>query len=221
MKKTILISIVIGLIISCSSPLDKKFSEEKVEKDMIEIKEKLDSTELMLLAGTMIRLKLQDKNLEGMTYQEILDDGETWKAEQEKIEREQKKLAKKAEKEENERIRILSERVIVTCYKKDYSKYDYKDYITYKFAIQNKSDKEIRAVKGQIEFTNLFGDKIKSLSFVYDQPIQAHNEATWDASTDYNQFDDGDQTLKSKDLKDIKVIWKPEKIIFSDGSTIE
>ncbi|WP_025742391.1 hypothetical protein [Aquimarina pacifica] len=221
MKKTILFPAFVYLIISCSSPLNKKFSEEKAEKDMLEIKEKLDSTELMLLAGTMIRLKLQDKELEGMTYQEILDDGKKWKTEQDKIEKEQKKLAKKVKNEEEERIRILSESVIVTCYKKGFSKYNYEDYITYKFAIQNKSDKEIRAVKGQIEFTNLFGDKIKSLSFVYDQAIQANSEATWNASTDYNQFNDGDQALKNKDLKDIKVIWKPEKIIFSDGSTIE
>ncbi|WP_109300897.1 hypothetical protein [Aquimarina sp. AU474] len=221
MKKTILTFIVTGLIISCSSPLDKKFSEEKAKKDMLEIEEKLDSTELMLLAGTIVRLKLQDKKLEDMTYREILDDGEKWKAELDKIEKEQKILAEKAKKEEEERIRTLSESVIVTCYKKGFSKYNYEEYITYKFAIQNKSDKEIRAVKGQIEFTNLFGDKIKSLSFVYDQTIQANSEVKWDASMDYNQFNDEDQVLKNKDLKDIKVIWKPEKIIFSDGSIIE
>ncbi|WP_074406091.1 hypothetical protein [Aquimarina megaterium] len=221
MKKIIFISLITALTVSCSSPLNKKFSEKTAEKDMNQLKEKLDSTELMLLAGTMIRLKLQDKDLEDMTYQEILDDGEKWKTEQEKIETEQRILAEKAKKKEAQRIRILSESVIVTCYEKGFSKSNYEDYITYKFAIQNKSDKEIRAVKGQIEFTNLFGDKIKSLNFVYDKPIQSKSETTWDATTDYNQFNDGDQTLKNKDLEDIKVIWKPEKIIFFDGSIIE
>ena len=38
---------------------------------------------------------------------------------------------------------------------------------------------------------------------------------------EYNQFKDKDQALKNKDLKDIKVVWKPEKIIFEDGSTLE
>jgi hypothetical protein len=32
---------------------------------------------------------------------------------------------------------------------------------------------------------------------------------------------DEDQTLKNKDLKDLKVVWKPEKIIFKDGTTLE
>ena len=30
-----------------------------------------------------------------------------------------------------------------------------------------------------------------------------------------------DQTLKNKQLKDLKVIWEPVKIIFEDGSTLE
>ena len=30
-----------------------------------------------------------------------------------------------------------------------------------------------------------------------------------------------DKTLKNKDLKDLKVVWNPEKIIFEDGTTLE
>jgi hypothetical protein len=56
------------------------------------------------------------------------------------------------------------------------------------------------------------------LNFVYDQPIEAGKEVNWNATTDYNQFTDEDQTLKNKDLK---VVWKPEKIIFKDGTTLE
>lgn len=49
--------------ILCSSPLDKKFSEEIAKEDIEAIKGKLDSTELQFLADSMIRLKFQDKNL--------------------------------------------------------------------------------------------------------------------------------------------------------------
>jgi len=212
---------LIGLLWSCSSPLDRKFSEESSEKDIKEIKSELDSTELMLLAGSMIRLQMTGEKLEEMTYREILDNGKEWKAEQEKIEAEQKALAEKAKKEEEARIKKLTESVLVTCYSKSFAEYDYQEYITYKFVIQNKSDKGIRAVKGSISFTNLFDDEIKSLSFVYDQPIAAGKEVTWNAQTDYNQFMDDDVALKNKDLKDLKVVWKPEKVIFEDGTTLE
>jgi hypothetical protein len=221
MKKTLLFISLIGLLWSCSSPLDRKFSEETSEKDIKEIKSELDSTELMLLAGSMIRLQMTGEKLEEMTYREILDNGKEWKAEQEKIEAEQKALAEKAKKEEEARIKKLTESVLVSCYSKSFAEYDYQEYITYKFVIQNKSDKGIRAVKGSISFTNLFDDEIKSLSFVYDQPIAAGKEVTWNAQTDYNQFMDDDVALKNKDLKDLKVVWKPEKVIFEDGTTLE
>lgn len=221
MKKTLLFISLIGLLWSCSSPLDRKFSEETSEKDIKEIKSELDSTELMLLAGSMIRLQMTGEKLEEMTYREILDNGKEWKAEQEKIEAEQKALAEKAKEEEEARIKKLTESVLVSCYSKSFAEYDYQEYITYKFVIQNKSDKGIRAVKGSISFTNLFDDEIKSLSFVYDQPIAAGKEVTWNAQTDYNQFMDDDVTLKNKDLKDLKVVWKPEKVIFEDGTALE
>jgi hypothetical protein len=201
--------------------MDKKFNEKTAKDDLEAIKSNLDSTELQLLGGSMIRLKFQDKKLEDMTYSEILEDGKKWKAEQEKIEAEQKALAEKAAKEEAERIKKLTEAVIVSCFEKGYAEVDYQDYITYKFVIQNKSDKTIRAVKGGITFTNLFDEEIKSLNFVYDQPIEAGKQVNCNATTDYNQFMDEDQTLKNKDLKDLKVVWKPEKIIFKDGTTLE
>ena len=221
MKKQLLLFGLAALLFSCSSPLDKKFNEDTAEEDIKAIKSELDSTELKLLAGSMIRLKFQDKKLEDMTYAEILEDGKKWKAEQEKIEAEQKALAEKAAKEEAERIKRLNQAVMVSCFEKGFTEVDYQDYITYKFVIQNKSDKNIRAIKGGITFTNLFDEEIKSLNFVYDQPILAGKEVNWNAQTDYNQFMDDDKTLRNKDLKDLKVVWKPEKIIFEDGTTLE
>ena len=221
MKKQILLLGVATLLISCSSPMNKKFNQETAAEDIKDIRSELDSTEIKLLAGSIFRLKLQDKKLEGMTYAEILEDGKEWKAEQERKEAEQKALAEKAAKEEAERLKKLTEAVVVSCFEKGFTEYNYEDYITYKFVIKNKSDKDIRAVKGGITFTNLFDEEISSLNFVYDQPIEAGIEVKWNAQTDYNQFLDKDKTLRNKDLKDLKVVWKPEKIIFEDGTTLE
>ena len=221
MKKLLLLVGMTAVLFSCSTPMEKKYNEKTALKDIQLIKAAIDSTEFNLLAGSVFRLKLEDKKLEEMTYAEILEDGKKWKAEQEKIEAEQKALAEKAAKDEAERIKKLTESVIVSCFEKGYSEVDYQDYITYKFVILNKSEKAIRAVKGDITFTNLFDEKIKSLSFVYDKPIEAGEQVNWDATTEYNQFMSGDKTLKNKDLKDLKVVWNPEKIIFEDGTTLE
>ena len=81
--------------------------------------------------------------------------------------------------------------------------------------------KKNRTVKGGIIFTNLLDEEIKSLNFIYDQPIKVRKEVTWNATTEYNQFVSEDKTLKNKSLKDIKVVWKPEKVIFEDGIVLE
>ena len=219
--RLLFIFLSITVLISCSSPMKKKYNEETVEEDIIAIRSEIDSTKFKLLGGSIMRLKMQDKKLEEMTYAEILKEGEKWKAEKERKEAEQKALAKKAAKEEAERMKKLTEAVTVSCFEKGFSEYNYEEYITYKFIIKNKSDKNIRAVKGGITFTNLFDDEISSLNFVYDQPIEAGKEITWNAQTDYNQFKDDDKTLRNKDLKDLKVVWKPEKIIFEDGTSLE
>ncbi|MGM0636563.1 MAG: hypothetical protein ACQESK_10900 [Bacteroidota bacterium] len=220
-KQLVCIGLTIGLLFACSSPLEKKYNEETAKEDIQAIQSELDSTEWKLLTGTLLRLQFQDKELEEMTYAEILEDGKKWKAEKEKREAEQKALAAKAAKEEAERIKRLNESVTVTCFEKGFAQYDFDDYITYKFAIQNKSDKKIRALKGEIAFTNLFDEEISAMNFVYDQPIDAQTKVTWNAQTDYNQFISEDKTLKNKELKDLKVVWKPEKIIFEDGTTLE
>tara|TARA_Y100000385_G_scaffold4475_1_gene4905 strand:+ start:209 stop:874 length:666 start_codon:yes stop_codon:yes gene_type:complete len=221
MKKLLLLIGITAVLFSCTTPMEKKYNEKTALKDIQLIKEAIDSTEFNLLAGSVFRLKFEDKKLEEMTYAEILEEGKKWRAEQEKIEAEQKALAEKAAKDEAERIKKLTESVIVSCFEKGYSEVDYQDYITYKFVILNKSDKAIRAVKGGITFTNLFDEKIKSLSFVYDKPIEAGEQVNWDATTEYNQFMSEDKTLKNKDLKDLKVVWNPEKILFEDGTTLE
>jgi len=212
---------ICALLIACSSPLDKKFNEQTVKNDMLAVNDKLDSIELGLLAGSIFRLKFQKKNLEEMTYGEILEEGKKWKATQDKIQEEQRVLTEKALIIEKERTEKLSKSVLVSCFDKGYSKIDYEDFITYKFIIKNKSNKNIRAIKGNITFENLFDETIKSLNFVYDQPIKVGDEVNYNAQTDYNQFNDSDKALRNKDLKDIKVIWKPEKIIFEDGSILE
>lgn len=210
-----------ALLLSCYSTLEKKYNAETVAKDIEALGSELDSSEFGILLGSVIRLEFEDKKLEEMTYAEILTNGKKWKAEQERIEAEQKALAAKAAFEQSERIRRLNEAVMVTCFEKGFEEVQYRDYITFKFAIQNKSDKAIRAVKGIVTFTNLFDEKITSINFVYDQSVSAGRLVNWNATIEYNQFLKKDQTLRNKDLKDLKVVWKPEKIIFEDGSTLE
>ena len=93
--------------------------------------------------------------------------------------------------------------------------------MTYEVAYENKGDKDIRAVKGSLLITDLFDQKIKAINLVEDEGIPAGEIVKKSYTTDYNQFMDEDTRLRSKSIKDLKVVWTAEKIIFGDGTTLD
>ncbi|WP_430811626.1 MULTISPECIES: hypothetical protein [unclassified Carboxylicivirga] len=215
--------LAIVILASCSSPMNNTYSDATLESDLKAIREAnaLDSTEMNLLAMYFVRAKLLNESIDGKSYNEILAEAKVAKQKQEEEERIQRELAEKAKKEEEARIARLKNALTVTIFDKGYAEYDYQEYITYKFAFENKTDKEITAFTGQIMFTDLFDKEIKSLNLTYDDGVAASSIKNYSATTDYNQFMNEDQLLKSKNLKQIKLVWKPEKILFADGSTLE
>ena len=222
MKKLFYLLAII-ILASCSSPMNNKYSDATFESDLKAIREAnaLDSTEMNLLAMYFVRAKLLNESIDGKSYTQILEEAKIAKQKQEEEERIQRELAEKAKKEEDAKIARLKNALTVTIFDKGYTEYDYQEYITYKFAFENKTDKEITAFTGQIMFTDLFDKEIKSLNLTYDDGVAASSIKNYSATTDYNQFMNEDQLLKSKNLKQIKLVWKPEKVLFADGSTLE
>lgn len=221
MKFTYLIPVLAIFIVACSTPLDKPYKEATLEEDIIELKKTLSEEELEILAGYVALKSLGDDKMLGKTYGDLLTEAKELRAELKKQEEEQERLAEQAKIEEAERIKRLGEALTVGLFAKDFMKYNYQEYITYKFAFQNKTDKDIRAFTGTIYINDLFDKEITNFSLTYDDGVPANSTKNWNAQTDYNQFIDKDVTLKGKDIDDLKIKWVPEKIIFSDNSTLE
>lgn len=216
MKKALLFLTLIGIFTSCSGPLDKKYNEDTLAEDVKAIKKTgdLSEKETQIMAGWIFRAKMKNEKLEGKTYDEILKEAKDYK-------KEQKELAEKAKKEEKEKRERLGSALTVAMYDKGYEKYDYQKYLTYSFAFENKTDKNIRAFKGTVSIQDLFDKEIKSINLTIDDPITAGETFKGTYTTKYNQFRDEDTRLKRKNIDDLKVVWSPEKIIFTDGSTLE
>ncbi|MDG1884384.1 MAG: hypothetical protein P8I71_02930 [Flavobacteriaceae bacterium] len=113
MKKQLLLLGVTVLLFACSSPLDMKFNGETSEEVIETLKGEIDSIQLSNLTNAITRIKLnENKNLEDMSYSEILEDGNKWQAEQNKLEAERKAITEEAARVEiekrpkNARLRI-------------------------------------------------------------------------------------------------------------------
>lgn len=216
MKNITITSVVCLLLLSCSSPLNKKYNEETLSEDAKEIKEKggLTEEDAQTLAGWIVRAKLNDKKLDNKTYREILMEAKDYKNEQDL-------LAKKAKLEEEEKKQRLGATLTVAMYDKGYQEYDYQKFLTYSLAFENKSQKDIRAFKGSLTINDLFDSEIKSINLTIDEPIAAGEIHRGTYTSDYNRFMDEDTRLRNKEMDDLKIVWIPEKIIFEDGTTLE
>lgn len=214
MKKRIIILGIslmsVILISSCSSPMDKKFNEATFRKDISEVINELDSSDARILTTSMIRLKFDDENVDNMTYWDILEQGKKLKLRKELLAKE------KATKES-----LMLGMVNIICLTKGFEAHNSNEYITYKFNIKNNSNKNIRAIKGMISFTNLFDEPITSLDVIYDISINANTNIDWKASSVYNDTLNEDILLETKKLDDLKIVWKPSKIIYEDGTILE
>ena len=91
---------------------------------------------------------------------------------------------------------------------------DLQDAIWFGCDYQNKSKKDIRAFTGDVEFDDLFGNKIKGFHITIEDPVQAGKQGTWSGFSHYNQFEDEDVQFKNTDMNNMKVKWLPSSIIF-------
>lgn len=216
MKKIIYLLFISLALTACNNPLNKKYSDETLEQDAKAIvkSNKLNEDELKMLSGYIVMAKFGGKDLTGKTYSDILNEAK-------KMKNEEEELALKAKKEEEEKIAKFKSIINVALYDKGYRKEDFEDYLEYYLVFENKSDKNIRAIKGSLLITDLFDTEIKNLNFVNDDGIPAHTIVKNSYTTDYNQFEDSDIQYRSKNLKDLKTKWVTEKIIFEDGTTLE
>ena len=100
--KAILALLFIVTLSSCNNPLNKQYNEKTLEEDAKAIREskKLTDDEMELLGAYIIREKLGNVKLDGLTYLEMLKKAKD-------ITAEQKALAEKVAKEDADKRQRL------------------------------------------------------------------------------------------------------------------
>ena len=93
---------------------------------------------------------------------------------------------------------------------------EYQARIILKCSYENVSARDIRAFTGTVIFQDLFGREIHRVSVTISDPVKAGQQATWDGVANYNQFIEAQQRFRAAELRDMKVVWAPISIMFSD-----
>jgi hypothetical protein len=84
----------------------------------------------------------------------------------------------------------------------------------------NTGSRDIRAIRGTIVFSDVFGEEIKSVSWTYEHGVKVGERRRYETELVYDAIIPSDQKLRVTPLADMKVRWEPLTIVFADGTTL-
>lgn len=243
MKNTIAALLVLLAIAACSSPNDIVFGPEPL-KQMAEQGDKfskLSAEDRGLLAGYIAVAELgkafgsETTPTAGRTVGEVLKDARTWREKAKAAEVEQKKREAEAAalkvKVDAER-KVIADKIagMVTIavidkvvLPKNYDVGRYSELLMIKYALENKSEKTIRQIKGRVEFVDATGDEVGGLLVDFDQPIAPGKTLKTDTGSGWktNSFSNSTiERIAGREFSAMKATFKATSIAFEGGEIL-
>lgn len=204
------------LFSSCNDPMSKTYNASTYEEDLQAIREsnKVDYEDIELLNKYIIVSKLAGNDLQGKSYSDILGKIKDVR----KATGEQSDQLKMEQESKRER---MSSFLTVNLNEKTFSKVNNKDCFSYTVTFKNTSSTNIKMIVGSISMNNLLDKEIKKIDIVLDENLKANSALKKIYTVKYDNGNENDKRIRSKDLSTIRVEWNPEKIIFEDGRLVE
>ena len=216
MLKNIYFILFIFSLVSCNDTLNRVYDPGTFESDIQEIRQngKLSDDDLQLLTKYIIFARLQGTDLEGKSYDEILDKVIVAKKTfiNESLTRKDQQLMKR------ERLKPLLE---VELLEKKFVKINNYDRMVYIVSFKNLSSKSIRTIVGDISILDLIGKEIVNVDIMLNEKLRAMTTITKSFNVEYNPVNEKDKSIRSKDLINVQVEWNPGKIIYDDGQLVD
>ena len=214
-KLWLLLFLVI-IFISCNNPLHRTYSPGTYEEDMQAIRKsnKVNDEDLKALANYIILAKLAGNNVTGKSYEDLIDKIKTYRQNNNAL------SSRDAMEKEAKRAR-LANFITVNLQNKTFTKKNNKEVFIFTVTLKNTGNQKIKTVTGNLTINDLMEKLIKNLNIFLDEDISPGQTLTKTYTIDYNNADENDRRLRSKDFFDIRIVWNPEKIIFENGRLVE
>jgi hypothetical protein len=244
MRLAAIIVLIAALIAGCSKPQDIVFGPEPLKQiaEQGEQFKKLPEEDRMLLVaylgvsqmGKMFGAEM--KSPTGRTVGEVLVDARAWREKVKVAELEAKKRQAEADAL---KAKVLAERkaiaerisssVVVAVVgtkilPKNYESGRYSAMLSVSYAIENKSDKGFRQLKGRVIFKDATGDTIGWLPVDFDEPVGAGKtlKTTTGRGWKLNEFRNGEiEKIAAREFSSMTTSFEPESIAFEGGEVLK
>lgn len=157
----------------------------------------------------------------GLSIGEMIDDQRQWVMDEQRRKADEEARLAKARTEEAKQKKALLSAMTLTVVGKGFERANDQDYITIDVLYENKSGKAIRGFKGAIQFKDLFGTEITPFTISEDEPLAPGAARRQGWMLKYNQLAERHMELRNTALYDMKIEWKPQVIMFADGTSLE
>jgi hypothetical protein len=108
----------------------------------------------------------------------------------------------------------LRQRIDLTVIKKEVDIDD--QYANIEFLVVNHTGKDVEAFEGALEFRDILSDTIKRLHIKEIVLIRANERKSFTYQLKLNQVADEDKDFMNTELKNLRVFWFPERVVYSD-----
>ena len=221
MKKSRIINLLLFLFIgiffsSCNNPLHRTYSSATYEEDMQAIRKsnKVSDEDLQALAKYIMLAKLSGNDVTGKSYDDIIDKIKSLQQNNDELNN-RDAVAKEAKRKR------LSPFLEVNLQNKTFAKKNNKGVFVFTVILKNTGTQKIKTVTGYLTINDLMEKLIKNLNIFLDEDILPGQALTKIYTIDYNNTDENDRRMRSKDFFDLRIVWNPEKIIFENGKLAE
>lgn len=210
MRLTVSAVLALAFLSGCSSIENKVVTRSNATTIMAEATKKLPTDKAELLRKALFDT---GEVPSGMTVGQLIEQQRKLNAEEVVEKAREDKLAAEESEKSRRMIKQMRESLTVTLYDAQPKGGNF-PYLAAKFAYKNTSGKDIRAFEGKIAFNDVLGNRLCEMDLNVLAPVKAGTTGEKLEELFFVAYGH----LRDKKLDDLKIEWRPSKILFADGT---
>jgi hypothetical protein len=215
-RQVSLLIFITVIFTACNNPLHRTYSPQSYVEDIEAIRKTNTTSEedLKSLEAYVMLEKLAGNDVRGDTYADLLEKIKALRQTANDLDGRQssEKAVKRAR---------LAPILSVVLAAKSFVHSSTRPQTTISVTFINTGSQKIRTVTGNLTINDLLEQPIKNVPVFLVEDLPPGQKLTKTFTIDYNDGDENDRRLRSKDFFDIRGEWNPGQIIYSNGQLLQ